>query len=395
MKVVEIKIGGIGGIDDLNIQFNPGLNLISGPNGVGKTTILDCISHSFSPYGSKTLRRNSRHHEGFWEIKVTNDEHIHTSRERRQYFHPHENQEHGQGTLPRVFAKKVVIFKSHRPLNYVPVNAISRDPDSDENSIAQQLIQETNNNDIKSWFLSRYLWSAHEGLLTQEQRENFELAKECFGIIDENVSFKNVNPSTHEILLNSFDKDIYFEYLSSGYMSVLILLLGLIKQIEYRFKEPTIKVKDFDGILLIDEADMHLHPQWQGKLVKVLKYVLPNAQIIATTHSPHMIQVAEPNEIIPLSLNEFQQVFVRELPNSKYGFQGWTIEEILTDVMGLSETNSDLYLSTLNDFERALSQDNLEEANKAFEVLNLMLHPKNPLRTLLKLQLATMGGEMN
>lgn len=395
MKVTEIKIQGIGGIDDISIQLNPGLNLISGPNGVGKTTILECIIHSFTPFGSKTIRRNSGHSEGKWEISVSDSGQIYNSHERRQFFHPYEGEEFGTGNLPRLFTKKVVIFKSNRPLNYVPVHSIERDPDSNENTIAQQLLAETYDNDIKSWFLGRFLWSAHENLLTQEQIENFELAKECFGIIDENVSFKAVNPTTHEILLHSFEKEIYFEYLSSGYKSVLIMLLGLIKQIEYRFKDPTMKVRDFDGILLIDEADMHLHPQWQGKLVKVLKHVVPNAQIIATTHSPHMIQAAEPNEIIPLNHNEFQQVFIRELPSSVYGFQGWTIEEILTDVMGLSETKSDLYLDTLNNFEIALSQENSEDAKNAFEVLDVMLHPKNPLRTILKLQLATMGGEMS
>lgn len=57
---------------------------------------------------------------------------------------------------------------------------------------------------------------------------------------------------------------------------------------------------DFDGIIMIDEIDIHLHPQWQAKIVNVLKETFPNAQIIATTHSPSVLQTAKAEEIIPL-----------------------------------------------------------------------------------------------
>ena len=72
--------------------------------------------------------------------------------------------------------------------------------------------------------------------------------------------------------------------LSDGYKSCIFILLGIIKEIEYRF--PDINAIDFNGLIMIDEIDVHLHPQWQAKLVSVLKETFPNAQIIATTHSP-------------------------------------------------------------------------------------------------------------
>lgn len=55
------------------------------------------------------------------------------------------------------------------------------------------------------------------------------------------------------------------------------------------------------GILLIDELDMHLHPEWQQVIVERLKRAFPNIQLIATTHSPSIIQSCEAHEIIDLS----------------------------------------------------------------------------------------------
>lgn len=393
MKIEKIEISAIGGIDNLELEFNPGLNLICGPNGVGKTTILECISHSFTNFGSNILKRNVNYESGEWYLQINVDDDRKSATYQRKSFHPSEPHEYATNHLLHEYVKNIIIFKSHRPLNYVNVSAISKDPNKDNNSMAQEIQTGANSDDIKQWFLSRFMWSAHDGLLSVEQKENFELAKKCFGIIDSNVTFKKVIPDTHEILLSAFEKDIYFEYLSSGYKSVLILLLGLIKEIEHRFKNPSIKVSDFSGVLLIDEADIHLHPQWQSKLINILKEIVPNAQIVATTHSPHMIQVANPNELIALGLDAENKVYRRELPNNQYGFQGWTVEEILKDVMGLEETRSQVYIEIIHQFEEALADEDIENAQKAYEVLEEMLHPKNPLRKILELQLSSLGGE--
>jgi predicted ATP-binding protein involved in virulence len=43
------------------------------------------------------------------------------------------------------------------------------------------------------------------------------------------------------------------------------------------------------GLLLIDEAENHLHPRWQKRLIRDILSVFPNLQIIATTHSPFIV----------------------------------------------------------------------------------------------------------
>lgn len=41
-----------------------------------------------------------------------------------------------------------------------------------------------------------------------------------------------------------------------------------------------------NGVVLIDEVDLHLHPTWQSSLVKRLRDTFPNVQFVLSTHSP-------------------------------------------------------------------------------------------------------------
>ena len=200
-------------------------------------------------------------------------------------------------------------------------------------------------------------------------------------------SFSKVIPNSFDILLHTPAGEIYFEYLSSGYKSCLAVLLGLIKEIELRYKNPSKFIKDFDGIVFIDELDLHLHPEWQAKIYTALKAILPKAQIFTSTHSPHIIQVAKPSEIIALTLDETMNIKSNPLINSEFGCQGWTVEEILSDVMGMAETRTDTYLNAMNSFNVAVENENYEAAKTQFEIIDKMLHPDDSLKKILKIQL--------
>jgi predicted ATP-binding protein involved in virulence len=45
-------------------------------------------------------------------------------------------------------------------------------------------------------------------------------------------------------------------------------------------------------VLLLDEVEAHLHPAWQRRVLPMAERLFPNAQIIAATHSPFVIQSA-------------------------------------------------------------------------------------------------------
>lgn len=54
------------------------------------------------------------------------------------------------------------------------------------------------------------------------------------------------------------------------------------------------------GIVLIDEIDLHLHPLWQRQLVSRIQTCFPNLQIVVTTHSPFVVKEVEAGGIINL-----------------------------------------------------------------------------------------------
>ena len=70
--------------------------------------------------------------------------------------------------------------------------------------------------DIKSWFVNRFLFSGKEGSLSERQVANFEFAKKVFGILDSSAAFKAIVASSFDIMLSTDRGDIYFEYLSAG-----------------------------------------------------------------------------------------------------------------------------------------------------------------------------------
>lgn len=391
MKIEKICINGVGGIKHLELNFNKGMNIICGTNGIGKTTILECISHLFIQANTSQLKRNVSCEKGSVEAELEIDGQNRSYNYEIKDFEP--DKQDFVSAIERERSRDIIVFNPLRSFDYIKLESISRDPERDDYKTMDIAYQGVSAEDIKNWFVQRYMWSAHKNSLNKEQIHNLECSKETFSILDKEVTFSNIKPDTFDILLNTKQGDIFFEYLSSGYKSCVYILLGIIKEIEYRYKDPYIKVQDFNGIILIDEIDVHLHPQWQARLVKALKELLPNAQIIATTHSPSIIQTAETNEIIALYFDENNDICIKELEQKEYGYQGWTIEEILRDVMGMEETMSSFYEDISKKFERAINKENIKTAKECYKILNKMLHPQNYLRKILEIQMIGMGDE--
>ncbi|MCH7423887.1 AAA family ATPase [Shewanella sp. MM_2022_3] len=389
MKIKSIDIEGIGGIKGLHIDFDDHMNFICGPNGIGKTTVLECVAHSFSANSTNILKRNVSTEHGNFRATVEIDNCILNSNVTIGDFDP--DKPSSISGLHR-YAGKLLSLKVTRTFQYQQLHAVSKDADKSTSTSFEEAKFGVNIHEVKNWFVNRYLYSVHKGALTDEQLHNLEIAKKAFSLLNEGFSFKKVLASSNEIMIDSPSGEIYYEYLSSGFKSCLSIIFGIIKDIELRFKSPCIKADEFDGIILIDELELHLHPEWQSKIASILVDVFPKIQFIASTHSPHIIQNAKPNEIIALALNG-GDVYRRQLNGGSYGFQGWTVEEVLTDVMGMSDTRTETYYQLMSKFEAAIDSDNYNIAKIVYQELELLLHPENHLRKLLKFQLASVKGE--
>lgn len=390
MKIKSLVIDGIAGIQHLELHFSNRINVICGVNGIGKTTILDVIADAFNADVSGKLKRNSLFKTGKYVIEIENEGHngISTS-DRKEVvidaFQPDTNFYHGTW---QKYSVNCLNFGIDRNINYIKLDHIAPDPKRGSYINGKMAVEGISADDIKSWFVNRYLFLGKEGSLSEKQIANFKYAERMFGILDNTVAFKSVAASSFDIMLSTDRGDIYFEYLSAGYKSCIYIILGIIKEIEYRFIENPIYVQDFDGVILIDEIELHLHPTWQAELVRVLKTIFPKAQFIMTTHSPNVLQSLEKDEIIALGKDDVGRTVLKELKLGRFGLQGWTLEEIMKYVMEMPETTTLLYQETLERFDEAMNREERDAILEQYHLLKEMLHPDNPLCRLLSIQVA-------
>ncbi|MDF7816562.1 AAA family ATPase [Runella sp. MFBS21] len=176
--------------------------------------------------------------------------------------------------------------------------------------------------------------------------------------------------------------------LGYGYQATMAWVVDLAKKLFERYPNLDNPLTGA-AIVLVDEIDLHLHPDWQRKIISYLSGIFPNTQFIVTAHSPLIVQSAENVNLIILEKGADNYTHIRQ----EFGtFKGWTVEEILQDLMGLGDkTLSDTYLQLLSQFEEGLDSDDYGKARTAYEELLPLLHPNSSQRKLLKLQLGAIA----
>lgn len=364
------------------------MNILCGANGVGKTTILECVAHAFVQQASSVLKRKAGSEKGGIEVSLTGvDGNAKLASITVAEFGPSASPSWYGGLHDE--SEFLLSLKVVRGFEYQSLVSITKDVDRSKYRSSADAASGVNVSEVKGWLVNRIVYSGLSGSLSDEQLYNLNLTKKFFSILDEKYQYSRVVGATNDVMLDTPTGEIYYEYLSSGFRACLALLLGIAKEIEFRFKHPDVKFDEFEGVILIDEVELHLHPEWQAKVPGILKTAFPKAQFILTTHSPHVIQAAKAEEVIALQQNG-DSVEKRQLYHSEFGFQGWTVEEILNDVMGMSDTRTPAYHDASDDFDKAVDEGDYDSAKKAFETLNGLLHPENHMRKLLAFQLGSL-----
>ena len=85
-----------------------------------------------------------------------------------------------------------------------------------------------------------------------------------------------------------------------------------------------------DGIIIIDEIDLHLHPGWQRLMIPKLTELFPNCQFIITTHSPQILSHIKPESIF--LLNSQKNIFSYSKAIESFGRNS---DRILEDLLGV------------------------------------------------------------
>ncbi len=179
--------------------------------------------------------------------------------------------------------------------------------------------------------------------------------------------------------------------LGYGYQVTLAWIVDLAKKLFERYPNSENPLHE-PAIVLIDELDLHLHPDWQRKIINFLSEQFPHTQFIATTHSPLIVQSADNINLVMLEKQD-DHVIIKQRPDIKT-FKGWTVDEILTELMGMdNKTLSDDYLTWMHQFDDALDEDNYHNAKQAYDELDKILHPESHQRKLLRIQMSSLVAE--
>jgi energy-coupling factor transporter ATP-binding protein EcfA2 len=134
--------------------------------------------------------------------------------------------------------------------------------------------------------------------------------------------------------------------LSDGYRTTAALVMDIVRHLHRGFGDLKVeRVEDgegaslrilHEGVVLIDEVDLHLHVSWQRRIGFWLKRHFPNIQFIVTTHSPFICQAADPRGLIRLPAPGEDRV-AEHVSEDLYNtvVNGSIDDAVLTDLFGL------------------------------------------------------------
>ena len=160
-----------------------------------------------------------------------------------------------------------------------------------------------------SLFLKWYRGKELARLQKGEASDQLIVVKQA--IIDSLPNCKNIyyefDTDKEQTLMVEFKdgRTLPFSYLSDGTRNILALIGDIAHRcvlLNPHFK--TQATQNTEGVVLIDELDLHLHPDWQKKMIKSLRAVFPKIQFIASSHSPFLIQEMSEGELIRLQNEE-------------------------------------------------------------------------------------------
>jgi tetratricopeptide (TPR) repeat protein len=154
------------------------------------------------------------------------------------------------------------------------------------------------------------------------------------------TSIKHLFPEV-SVFLSEGDDDLQinstalrFGDLSEGYRS-LFALLGHLLRCSLKVRDWKHDPTQIDGIALIDEIDLHLHPAWQSHVVQDFRKAFRNVQLVASTHSPLVVGALKREDVLILSRGTDGCMTVHR---PELHPQGLGVAGILTNIFDLGST---------------------------------------------------------
>ncbi|ELU5586976.1 AAA family ATPase [Clostridium perfringens] len=358
MKVEKIKFNNHKIFNDLEIDFKDKneeiLNtiVIIGENGSGKTTLLKSIYESF-------VDIDERGYEEIGNNKVELTPALYTTTVKlgkKEYgiLHPDVICEIGKNPDD----PKVVYMPTE--INFEKVNRVDNTFNFEPyfyNVIDQNMTQ--NIPSLIATKINKEIFRNRNKTIGEVIDQVCNDINSIFSVMDLDVKLAGLSETneTKPIFRNGLGNEFDITGLSSGEKQLFLRALAL------KFLDVN------NSVILIDEPEISLHPQWQKKIIDVYESIGENNQLIIATHSPHIIGDIEAKQ---LRVIKKDRSGIKVVDNNNLSeTYGKDIGDILSTIMKLDSLRNEDITNQLNRLYELLNQ-NLYETEEFKDIFNYL-----------------------
>jgi predicted ATP-binding protein involved in virulence len=385
MHVSRLRVAGFRGVDSAEIELKPGINLIVGVNGVGKSSALHAIAIAMDAvarrvHGARASLRvdeadiRSGHSAAIVDCDITVDGARHRFLS-QTYRAPQTDQRIEAppsgfiGSPPsrsRSSRELAVFFSTRRavPSSRAPSKAALQGGAAAATSGALT-DRELGLVDFAQWMTAR------QALVLERPGSATAL-----NALDSTVQrflpgYSRLRPHPNHFNLLTIDHGgdrIEVGQLSDGERGALALVLDLTRRMAQIDPESEDPAATSEAVVLVDEIDLHLHPQWQRNILHNLEAAFPQCQLILTTHSPQVIGEVHPERIIVMQSSGIYT------PERAFGVDS---SSILEEIMGTPARTRDV-ASLLSEVSEAIDRGQMDAAKEGVGKLSRLLGDEDP-----------------
>jgi predicted ATP-binding protein involved in virulence len=383
MKITKVTLRHFRGIGSLELEFPIDQNIVAlvGVNGVGKSSILDAIAKLLDAvrcaikYGEMAMHlcafeksdvRISKE-DISCGITLSNANNKYSVEVRREGAKTDHVSIHGiSSEIPK---NLLLFFPSNRKMQKINAEGFGVLPSSNQGAGGFMDFHE-----LFDWF------RAIEDMENEERLENNSdyrdrrleaVRKAISSVLGNDFGRVRVRRSTNDLIINKDSIDISINWLSDGEKSLIALVSNIAIELGdiYPITENPL---EGEGIVLIDEIELHMHPKWQRMIIPRLTNTFPNCQFIVTTHSPQVLSHVQPESIY--LLKKAGEDIVVTKPQYSYGRDS---NRILEDLMDETERPAEIQ-DQLGELFSLIHQGQLSEAQQLVSQLAATIGASEP-----------------
>ena len=378
----------------MSLNFSSGVNLLIGDNGVGKTTVLEALALSVQTYFS---RMNDITKKGITQkdVRFTSSL-VGDASQHRMYYTPTTikstvelggveysseiSREDETNATRTKYAGKELAAAGRELLNsqteilpvicYFSTSRVVDTQKASTSSVGKNKLNDRrcgymdclnatlDRKALTDWAFKMAMAEYKKGMTIAE----YEAFKKAVGTFMQKMNDLDEIPLVEytrdfeDITYTENGKTMPVNYLSAGYQSLLWMLM----EISFRIALLNPEMSDYsqaEGIVLIDEIDMHLHPRWQWKILDALHSSFPKVQFIAATHSPIIISSFRDAKLLSIGQNGVEELS---------GAYAYSIDDVVAYKQGSSGIPQELW-QRKKEFEDAFYQRDKQNSQKALD----------------------------